>query len=85
MEDGPERDIEAYVLEQIHGRRGLTHYLENYAGINGKHLKMGNLEDMPLTRWLRIMLWKAKWQGQESFMLDMMFLSEKIVKLAKKL
>ena len=85
MEDGPERDIEMCVLEQIHSRIGLTHYLETFAGINGKHLKMGDPEDMRLSRWLHIMLWKAKWQGKESFMLDMMFLSEEIVRLAKKL
>lgn len=85
MKDGPERDIETYVLEQIHGRTGLTHYLETFAGINGKHLKMEEPEDMNLTRWLRIMLWKAKWQGEKSFATDMEYLTNKIIKLAKKL
>ena len=85
MKDGLERDIETYVLEQIHGRSGLTRHLQTNAGVNGKHLKMENPVDMNLSRWLRIMLWKAQWQGEEGFTTDMACLTKKIIKLAKKL
>lgn len=73
------------LLEQIHRRRGLIRHLEKYAGINGKHFKQEPVENMPESRLLKVLIHKAKWQGEEDFMQDFIEMGLAIVKLAQKI
>ena len=71
MKDGPERKMMTSILERIKQIKGLTSFITKAGRINGKWLNVSIAYDFPSGRLLRIIYCKAKHQGREAFMEDM--------------
>jgi hypothetical protein len=70
MKDGIERKIMTFILENVKQVKGLTSFITKVAGINGKWLNVSIAYDFSSERLIRIILYKAIFQGREAFMKD---------------
>ena len=58
-----------FLLSQVKNQRGLTTFIEKH-GINGKWLKPDEPMDISVTKFFKIMAYKAHFQTDEEFIAD---------------
>lgn len=70
MEEGPERELMAFLFLQVKRIKGLTTALDQQAGVNGKWLKPDEPRNIPSRRLLRVIIHTAHYRGREQFKKD---------------
>lgn len=72
MEEGPERELMSFYLQQIRAARGLISVLDQKAGINGKWLNPQVVYNISSNRLIRTLFHKAIFQTRDEFEKDAM-------------
>ena len=70
MEEGPERELMAFLFLRVKRIKGLTTDLDQQAGINGRWLKPDEPRNIPSRRLLRLIIHTAHFRGREQFKKD---------------
>ena len=70
MEEGPERELMAFLFLQVKQIKGLTTALDQQAGVNGRWLKPDEPRNIPSRRLLRVIIHTAHFRGREQFKKD---------------
>ena len=71
MEEGLEKEMMSFILEQIKRSRGLTTIIDQVAGINGKWIKPDAPRNISITLFIRAMLFKIQYQTYDELMRDL--------------
>ena len=71
MQEGFEKEMMTFILEQVKRTKGLTSVIDHVAGINGKWIKPEAPRNISITLFIRMMILKVQHQDYDELMRDL--------------
>ena len=66
MKEGMEKELMKFILSSVKNTKGLTSYLDKYAGINGKWIKTDLIYNLRCTLLLKIILYMFHFMDEDT-------------------